>query len=494
MRAPNGAGRFPRLLHLTLLCAGVAAGTGCAMLRATVGGYGTGPDGISRPQQRLRQALVEGDFVKALAWREDDALLQLLTTGVAAYYATQYARSAGVLDTAALLADDRITASLSRNGLSLVTNDMARPYQLRRTERLFVPYYAMLSYVQLSAWEAAAVEARRLVGLLAQYGDDRDAAERGVHGAMQYLAGAVFERAGEANEAQVAYRVARMLSGALSDTIAHALGAEEGELLVVVERGFVAHRATETIELFLGESDRDSLRQHGDGRRRALARIAERVTNDGREPRHAASVLSGVSLSFGSRPDRLGRDIDDDESYLTLAYAALRRSARPWGGALRLSVDDRAVTSLSVSSVVDDASAVDANRERIGIAARAVARAVAKYAVTKTVEEKKGRVAGTIARIGASLLERADVRSWHVLPQEITIVRARVPVGTRAVRVQVGEGWAVRSVDAGNVMVRAGELTMVTLRLWRDPVSGPIATPEAAAAAAGDTRAALSSH
>lgn len=493
MRIPTGGGRFSRLLHLTLLCAGLAAGTGCATLRATLGGYGTGPDGISRPQQRLRQTLVEGDFVKALAWREDDALLQLLTTGVAAYYAAQYARSATVLDTAALLADDRITARLSRNALSLVTNDMARPYQLRRTERLFVPYYAMLSYVQLSAWEAAAVEARRLVGLLAQYGDDRDAGERGVHGAMQYLAGAVFERAGEANEAQVAYRVAHALSSALPDTITHTESADEGELLLVVERGFVAHRATEIIELFLGEADRDSLRLHGDGHRRTLSRIAERVTSEGRESRHGASVLSGVSLSFGSRTDHPTRDGDDD-SYIALAYPALRRSARPWGGAVRLSVDGRAVASLGVSSVVDDASAVDANRERIGIAARAVARAVAKYAVTTTVEEKKGRVAGTFARIGASLLERADVRSWHLLPQEITIVRARVPAGTRAVRVQVGEGWAVRSVDAGNVVVRAGTLTMVTVRLWRDPVSGPPATPEAAAAAAADMRAALSTH
>ena len=71
--------------------------------------------------------------------------VQALTTGAAAYYAGQFARSAAVLDTAALLADDRITASLSKDGLAAVTNDMARPYQPRRTERLFIPYYAMLS-------------------------------------------------------------------------------------------------------------------------------------------------------------------------------------------------------------------------------------------------------------------------------------------------------------------------------------------------------------
>jgi hypothetical protein len=441
MRTPTGAGLLTRLPGWMLLCAGLVAGTGCATLRATFSGYATGPNGIARPQQRLRQAFVEQDFAKALAWREDDALLRRLTTGVASYYAKQFARSAAVLDTAALLADDRITASLSRNGLSFVTNDMARPYQVRRTERLFIPYYAMLSYAQLGAWEDAAVEARRLVGLLAQYGEDRDAAERAVHGAMQHLAGAVFEHAGERNDAQVAYCAAHALFSALPESIPRGTIADEGELLVVVERGFVAHRTTESVELLVGGHDRDSLR-------------------------------------FGDQADhRSGRGHDDEDYYLSVAFPALRRSARPWGGEVRLAVDGTDVRGLSVSSVVDDASEADARRERAALATRAVARAAAKYAVVKTVKDKQGEVAGKLANIGGWLLERADVRSWHLLPQEITLVRVRVPAGTRMVRVEVGEGWAVRSADVGGVVVRRGELTIVPVRLWRDPAAGRVVEP-----------------
>lgn len=433
------------MLRWALLCAGLAAGTGCATLRATVSGYATGPNGISRSQQGLRAALAEGDFKKALAWHEDDALLQSLTTGVAAYYAMQFSRSAAVLDTAALLADDRITASLSKDALSLVTNDMARLYQPRRTERLLIPYYAMLSYVQLGEWEDAAVEARRLAALLAQYAEDRDDRERAVHGTMQHLAGAVFERAGERNEAQVAYRAAHALLSSLPERAAGpgAAGrgaAAEGELLVVVERGVVAHRATETIELYLGGDDRDSLRQGGEGRW---------------EP-----------MSF--RPSRRHRE-DDDGYHLTVAYPSLRRTARPWGGAVRLSVDSTSVGGMEVTSVLDDASAVDADRERLALATRAVARAMAKYAVTKAIKDKKGKVAGTLANIGASLLERADVRSWHLLPQEISLLRVRVPAGARRVRLEMGDGWSARSVDVGSVVIRGGELTIVPVRLWRDP-------------------------
>lgn len=480
MRTPTGARRFSRSLHralprllllVTLSGVGVVA-TGCATVRATLAGYSTGPNGIATPQLRFRQALMDGNFVKAFAWRDDDALLQSLTTGAAAFYAKQYARSAAVLDTAALLADDRITASLSRNGLAMVTNDLARPYQVRRTERLFIPYYAMLAYVQLGAWEDAAVEARRVVSLLAQYGEDREAGERDVHGAMQHLAGAVFERSGALDDARVAYRAAHALRAALPEATVGRADAGDGEVLLVVERGFVAHRTTETFDAFIGGGDRDSLRLAGDGHRRAVSRIAQRASAAGTHGRNSTSLLSQVSLSFGdrSRHDEYGDDDDDDRDYhVTVAYPALRRSFRPWGGALRMAVDDRIVDAMEVSSVIDDASAADADRERASIAVRAVARAVAKYAVTKAVEDKTGKVMGTIANIGGALLERADVRSWHVLPQEVTLLRVRVPEGTHAVRVQVGEGEAVRTVSIGDLVVRPGELTIVPVRLWRDP-------------------------
>ncbi len=476
MRTPTDARRssrsmrhaLPRLLVMVVLGGGSVTAMGCATVRATMAGYSTGPNGIASPQLRFRRALMEGNFVKAFAWRDDDALLQSLSMGAAAFYAKQYARSAAVLDTAALLADDRITASLSRNGLALVTNDLARPYQVRRTERLFIPYYAMLAYVQLGAWEDAAVEARRVVSLLAQYGEDRYAGERDVHGAMQHLAGAVFERTGALDDARVAYRAAHALRAALPEARVEPWDTGDGELLVVVERGFVAHRTTETFDVFLDANDRDSLRLAGDGHRRATSRIAQRANAGATHGRSSLSILA--SAASGPRDRSHGDDDADDEDYhVTVAYPALRRSPRPWGGALRLAIEDRVMDGMEVASMIDDASAADADRERVSIAVRAVSRAVAKYAVTKAVEDKSGKVMGRIANIGGAMLERADVRSWHVLPQEITLLRVRVPAGTRAVRVQVGDGSAVRTVEIGDLVVRPGELTIAPVRLWRDP-------------------------
>ena len=458
MRAPTRARTRALFGRLLLLTAPIALG-GCATLRGTLHGYATGDDGIARPQQRLRDALSQGDFKTALGWNEDDELLRRLDVGIASYYAAQFERSAAVLDSAALLADDRITASLSKDALSFVTNDLARPYQPGRTERLFIPYYAMLAYARLGQWEDAAVEARRISSLLEQYAADRDDRESALHGALHELAGAVFARAGEAGDAAVARRAAHALVPAYaaeSGERAVLPDSATGEVLMVVERGYVAHRVTETMEVDLGADHDESLRERDGGW-------------------HGQSRAQATSNATWSTPTYPGRrshhhDADDGDQYhLTIAFPALRSSNRSWGAVIRAATDADVIGQPGVTARVDDASAADERRERGAIAARAVGRAAAKYAVVKAVRDKKGEVAGTLANFGASLLERADVRSWHLLPAEVTLVRLRLPAGTQRLSLRIGEGSRARMVEAGTVQVRAGSVAIVPVRLWQAP-------------------------
>src|SRR5512140_607653 len=112
MRLPTrqlGAGRLRRVALVAAVLSFAASLSACATLRATFGGYARGPDGIVLSQHRLRQALAGGDFRTALGWHEDDALLAVLTRATSAYYAAQYLRAGVLLDSAALLADDRVT-------------------------------------------------------------------------------------------------------------------------------------------------------------------------------------------------------------------------------------------------------------------------------------------------------------------------------------------------------------------------------------------------
>jgi hypothetical protein len=464
MRAPTRA-RVRTAIGRLLLCTAPLLLGGCATLRTTFSGYETGENGIARPQQRLRDALARGDFKAVLAWKEDDELLRRLDAGLASYYAAQFDRSAAVLDSAALLADDRITASLSRDGVSLVTNDLARPYQPRRTERLFIPYYAMLAYARLEQWEDAAVEARRLSSLLAQYADGRDDRERGLHGALHELAGAVFERANERGDAAVAYRAARALVPALAaadsaDSARARTDTTLGDVLVVVERGYVAHRVTESLELEIGRDGHDSLRLQDGG-----------WSDAHRSAQPVGSALSALPSFVPARHHHSG---DEDDYTLTIAFPALRSSARPWGATVRAGSIDDTLGRGGIVALVDEASAADARRESGAIARRAALRAATKYTVVKAVDEKKGWFAGLLASFGASLLERADVRSWHLLPSELTLVRLRLPPGPQRVTLRIGEGTQMRTVDAGTVLVRAGSVALAPVRLWQAPPPAPL--------------------
>jgi len=428
-------GAIRRTAAALVIALSLAGASGCATLRATIHGYQEGPDGIAREQQRLRDALVRGDFTTALAWREDDQLLRALTRATSAYYASQFQRAGALLDSAALLADDRITASLSRDALALLTSDNARPYQPRPTERLFIAYYGMLAYARADGWEDAAVEARRMVALIEQREGGCEPGEQPLHAALEHLAGAVFERAGRAQEARVAYRAAHRILDAAPERPAQP-GPDQGEVLVVLERGFVAHRVTEQINVFFGDDDADS--------------------------------------AYAAR--RAGRARDHDDGYwMAVAFPALRRGARPLREAVTASTDASSADVMRLATVIDDAADADDRRDRVGMMARAMARASAKYALTKVVKDKQGEAAGKLANFGASLLERADVRSWHLLPQEVQLIRIAVPAGRRSVRLDLPDRRGpVRSVELGQVTVRPGEVTIVPYRLWDDAPSVPV--------------------
>ena len=131
-----------------------------------------------------------------------------------------------------------------------------------------------------------------------------------------------------------------------------------------------------------------------------------------------------------------------------------------------------------MTALVDDASAADERRERGGIVARAAARAAAKYAVVKAVRDKKGEIAGTLANVGASLLERADVRSWHLLPSEITLLRLRLPAGPQRITLRIGSGAQTRIVEVGTVLVHAGSVELAPVRLWQAPSPASAAPPD----------------
>jgi hypothetical protein len=467
--APRRAAR-----RLALCAALAAAGAGCA--------------GSLPREVRVRDAIANGRYREAAdaAGRGGDELLRHLDRGVALRLAGDLHGSNLHFARAEHLADDRFTRSLSKAALSLLLHDGVLPYQPDPHERLLVPFYRSLNHLAAGEPVDAAVEARRLSALLVER-RDRDAARAAREGdaVLAYAAGVVLQWAGGHDDARVAYRAAaegygdggfppaaaalarlgggtRVPDGAggfaeapagshLGEAPGGALAASaagsssaapasardpEGELVLLVERGFVAPKVEEKLFLFLHEDELDRARREPD-------RLAEDLAK-----RHLA------------RETRRHGGID------YLIPVALPRRPAPAEPPARVVVEAGG-RSLDVPLALDvtaaAARAYDADLP--AILAKAAARAIVKTLVFEKATEDEDLPVRILANALHLATERADVRSWTTLPAELRLLRIPLPPGTHVLRLRVADAWGVRTLSLPPAVVEAGRLTVAAVRV-----------------------------
>ncbi|MGQ0562020.1 MAG: hypothetical protein ACT443_09120 [Gemmatimonadota bacterium] len=448
--------------------------TGCSRLLSS---YDTGPDGLPRSERQFRRYLATGHADSALLQLADpkrkdqlpgDPLLRLLFDGMAAHYAGDYERSVAAFDQAALISEDRVTKSVSRATLSVVVNDLSRAYEPGPTERLLIPYYAALGYAKAGNYAEAAVEARRLSALLQLLQDKGEAPEPEAHAFFRYFAGAIFEAAGEHEDAAVAYRNAALLDSTSLSSLP-ALSSLSSQVVILLEQGFAPHRVQES--LFLPLADYEVHQFDGDRsddeRSSASSQIAERVlafasTAGPRTGPPQSRNLWVPPPRERERERQRDRKHEDHSYLLRLSWPVMYEPAPAAPPDIRIdSVSATAFESVSLA----DAVLGDFRREQPAIIARTVARGVAKYALTKSAEKKAdeksdalGDVVGALANIAGAVTEQADTRSWHLLPASISMVRLTLTPGTHRLR--------VNGIDLGTIEVAAGRVSVVSRRIW----------------------------
>jgi len=445
-----------------------------------------GPDGLSVYDGDLRHLVRQSRFEDALDLAEEDAadagddLLAALNFALVEHYAGYYESSNARLQAADIEIEDRFTKSVSKAALSLISSDRVLAWTPSRLERPMIHVYGALSYLSLDEFDEAAVEARRLSRLLdemgeRELGDDEFDAYR----TLRYFAGAVFEAAGELNDADVAYRYA----GLEEESSRTGSRPGTGDVVLLVESGFVANRVEQSVNLLLNADDVGYLRSGTD-----------------RARYHAASCLSRTRLahayqSFGlstaaddCRRQRRNRDrVDEDDDkvayLLRVAWPVMRRSidavpvghVRAFAASTPTTFADRGIESSTMADVgaeglfaadLSGAAISDFNSRAAGILVKAVARAAVKYAVVDAVADDS-EFAQVLGNAVTALLERADTRSWTLLPSNLHIVRLSLPEGTHQIVVELGNGqMAAHSLVLDGVRVASNRVSVVSARAW----------------------------
>ncbi|MFO0662170.1 MAG: hypothetical protein U0165_20400 [Polyangiaceae bacterium] len=305
-----------------------------------------------------------------------------------------------------------------------VFSDSAGRYSAPPHEKLLINTLNMVNYLELGDLSGARVEARRL-GVMQSYYRDTIKRDNPILGFSGFLAGFVFEKSGDPNEALRWYDEALKFSAASSlkrsvaalaplgtykspriDALA-AVSEEappdpnEGEIVVVMGYGRVPHKIAQRVPIGL-----------------ALT--------------YTAGALSPTDAAAANRLAAQG--LVTWVNYPELA---------PEQGAYELpslAVDGRRT---SLEQAVDISAEVRTAWQEIQgkVVASAITRMISRVAVGAGIQAASGRdsITGLLLSLGTQAAMTAadtpDTRSWETLPARVAVSRVRVPAGRHRVLV-----------------------------------------------------------
>ena len=304
-----------------------------------------------------------------------------------------------------------------------------------------------------------------------------------------------------------------------------------GDVVVLLEHGFVAHRVERSVNVPLFPIEADALHNPNSNIRFAAAscvasrafqgrydfsEILSESGTDWRGESGGKCIVPGTKDSSNESgdpgrdlylmrvawPEMVSSGLPTDLSVLGLAIAAdagpLQLASLdsvpemtvgppddlgagitpPWSDADEAEVSQTAprptVVMPGMRGSVSDALTDEFEDDLGGILIKAVARTALKYELARGIEkelDKENEILGEIAFLtanaAAALFERADTRSWHLLPDELSVVRLRLPPGRHPLTLQVETGQGgTRLIDLGEVDVRDGSVQVLSARVW----------------------------
>lgn len=496
LAACAGAGAYPAMPAPETLAAG------SPLLSSSLG----------RTDAWLRHYVMEGQPDSAVQMlgaassvRPRDELVRHLQLGLVYHYAGKWEASNAAFEWAETEAAQRFTRSLSQQVGELVANDAVAAYVPPAGEMALIPYYRMLNYLALGSSDGALVEARKASDWLGRLSDDRDPCVG--DGFVHYLAGLAFRGAGERNDALVSYRNAERSFGACADKdeagAPEWLGAElyrvamdagvrsvadsaalryrlahpavrpdatSAELVVFVENGWVAHRASADVHVPIFPGEVDGVDGGDVGQVAAAAtRVVGHLFGNLQEQWYWGEALD-------DRPEFQAAAAIDGAYVMKLAWPEYRLEASD-APSVRVVVDSQTVDA----PVVEDLSAVMLRRwqsERPAVLTRMVGRGIVKFLAAHQLErharkkggEAAGWITGRLANIAGNALERADTRGWTLLPNRISVARFTLPPGEHSVRLEVLDdaGAVTQTLDLGRVTLHPQGTLVLNRRVWGD--------------------------
>ncbi len=392
--------------------------------------------------------------------------------GLIAHYADLFPESSKAFEQAEMIAEDRFTKSITKEGLSLFTSDKLRPYTGSKYERLIAHYYHALNYIYQDKIDDALVECRRATNLINYFKGSSDDYDFFGTGFIAYFCAILFETVGEVNDAFISYRQAEQYYKNAAERTGVSVPEDIGHSLVRISRRLSFTDEYEHYKQLYGESPGQQ-ENHGE-----LILFYE----TGYVPKKKQQSLTFPIL----KTDKFGED-DDEETitfartlrtregmvveevkleYLLRIAVPTIRSKRPYLQGIQVSVGNKTTDGVLVEDI--EKNAIETfNDDRPIILLRTLIRGLLKYLTFKQAD-KKNPIVGSLVNLAGAITESADTRSWKSLPNQIYMVRVQLPEGTHRLRLSFlnPDGQTGNNRSVSGVVIKANQITLLNFRTY----------------------------
>jgi hypothetical protein len=392
-----------------------------------------------------------------------------------------YAESTQSFEVAKKIATEQYGISVSEEMITFLINDASGDYRALNYEQAFFPIYNLINYAVMGEFEGALVEARQIDFLLSKLSREQGHTSLYREDAFgRYLTGMLHQEAGDIDNANVSYLKALqvysmyqkdygvsipygLLRSAMEVANQHSpqavrlvskygtaaprhLPPGAGEVVVIHQLGLVPEKIEERFTMAFG----DGLVY--------LNRIAGNELNSDKQriQDFAVTIAADDSITVAF------------PKFVTRDYAFTD-----------LSLTANGVLSRSSSELVENVGRIawkDLDDHKTRIYAKTVARAAFYYAAVKMIEQKMREEGASdfqiqlvlaAERFRQAVLERADVRQWESLPDQVKISTLVLPAGDHTLKIRRKGGQVPAGVpllDDVSVRVTEGRRTFVSIR------------------------------
>ena len=428
--------------------------------------------------EQMRGMLVEQKFSDAANWiegnkdkiyGENNAVLFYMDKMMALHLAKQYKESNELVQKADEKIEALYTESVSKNIGAFLTNDNVLPYEGEEFEKVLIHLVGALNFTGLGDKEGALVEARRVEEKLTQLND------RITKGAKDEKDEAAKARAQYSEDAFVRWFIGCMYeTEADQQSLNDALIAYK-KALEAYEKSYTPKYKTPVPTLLVQDYARaaEALRFDED-----LAALKKKFPNLS-YPKPADTKDKGEIVLLhlnGEAPYKIEKTWETvaDSKAIKVAYPeyAMKTKSIAYATLSVSGTESKTETFEDVAAI-----AVQSLADRMGrVKAQMIARAIAKFIAAKAAEVATeqagggglGKLMGAAVSVAGAATEKADVRSWLLLPATIDIAKAYIPAGKHNVTVTFhsAAGGVVRTETIPDVEVKPGKKVFLNLRTF----------------------------